>query len=45
VQPIHNFELTEVVFKLPSNLQVGTRTVTIRAHGRISNAGTIRIVQ
>ena len=45
VQPIHNFELTEVVFKLPSNLAVGTRTVTIRAHGRISNAGTIRIVQ
>ena len=45
VQPIHNFELTEVVFKLPDNVQVGTRTVTIRAHGRISNAGTIRIVQ
>ncbi len=45
VQPIHNFEFTEVVIKLPNNLPVGTRSLTIRAHGRISNVGTIRIVQ
>jgi hypothetical protein len=44
VRLIHNFEFTQVVFRLPTNLPVGTRTVTIRAHGRISNAGTVRII-
>ena len=44
VRPIHDFEFTQVVFRLPNNLPVGTRTVTIRAHGRVSNAGTIRII-
>ncbi|HEX6649549.1 MAG TPA: Calx-beta domain-containing protein, partial [Pyrinomonadaceae bacterium] len=43
VQPIHNFEFTEVVIRLPNTVPVGTRTVTIRAHGRVSNAGVIRI--
>ena len=32
-------------FRLPTNLPVGTQTVTVRAHNHISNAGTIRIVQ
>ena len=45
VRPIHNFEFTEVVIRLPNNLPVGTRPVQIRAHGRVSNVGTIRIVQ
>ena len=45
VQPIHNFEFTEVVIRLPNTLPVGTRSLTIRAHGRVSNSGTIRIMQ
>ncbi len=45
VRPIHNFEFTEVVFRLPNNLPLGTQTVTIRARGELSNSGTIRIVQ
>jgi len=44
VRSIHDFEFTQVVFRLPNNLPVGTRTVTIRAHGRVSNGGTIRII-
>jgi hypothetical protein len=44
VRLIHNFEFTQVVFRLPTNLPVGTRSVTIRAHGRVSNAGTFRII-
>jgi hypothetical protein len=43
VIPIHNFEFTQVVIRLPNTVPVGTRLVTIRAHGRISNAGTIRV--
>lgn len=45
VRPIHNSELTEVVFRLPNNLPLGTHTVRILAHTQISNAGTIRIVE
>jgi hypothetical protein len=37
-------EFTQVKVRLPAILPVGTHTVTIRAHGRVSNAGTIRIV-
>jgi photosystem II stability/assembly factor-like uncharacterized protein len=44
VRPIHNFELTQVVFRLSFSLPVGTRTVQIRSHGLASNAGTIRII-
>jgi hypothetical protein len=44
VRPIHS-ELTEVVFRLPNNLPLGTHTVRILAHTQISNAGTIRIVE
>ena len=43
VEPIHNFEFTQVVIRLPNNVPAGTRFVTIRAHGRASNAGTIRV--
>ena len=42
VQPIHNFEFTQVVFKLPDQ-GPGIRTVAIVARGQISNSGTIRI--
>jgi hypothetical protein len=37
-------EITQVKVRLPNNLPVGTCTVIIRAHGRSSNMGTIRIV-
>ncbi|HET9713798.1 MAG TPA: Calx-beta domain-containing protein, partial [Pyrinomonadaceae bacterium] len=43
VIPIHNFEFTQVVIRLPNTIPVGTRLVTIRVNGRVSNAGTIRI--
>src|SRR6185436_19837225 len=33
----------QVTFRLPDKLAVGTCAITIKAHGQISNAGTIRI--
>lgn len=45
VRPIPNTDLTEVVFRLPNHLPLGTHTVRILAHTQISNAGTIRIVE
>jgi Calx-beta domain-containing protein len=44
VRPVPNFPFTEVVFRLPDNLPVGTCTVSVKAHGQIGSAGTIRIV-
>lgn len=38
-----NFAFAQVIFRLPDNLGVGTCTVKIKAHGQVSNAGTIRI--
>lgn len=38
-----NFGFAQVIFRLPDNLAVGTCTVKIKAHGQVSNAGTIRI--
>jgi hypothetical protein len=43
VQPVPNFPFTQVIFRLPDNLPVGTCTIRIKAHGQVSNAGTIRI--
>ena len=43
VRAVPNTDFTQVMVKLPSNLAAGTCVVTIRAHGRISNIGTIRI--
>jgi hypothetical protein len=43
VQPVTNFPFTEVIFRLPDNLPVGTCTLSVKAHGQISNVGTIRI--
>ena len=45
VRPLRDSEFTQVVFRLPNNLPVGTCTVFIRAHTRVSNIGTIRIAQ
>lgn len=43
VRSVPGFDFTQVMVKLPGNLAGGTCTVTIRAHGRVSNIGTIRI--
>jgi hypothetical protein len=45
VRGVPNTDLTQVVFRLPNNLPAGFHTVSILAHGRTSNSGTIRIVQ
>lgn len=43
VRPVPNFDFSQVIFRLPDNLPAGTCTLTIKARGQISNAGTIRI--
>ena len=43
VRALPNSDLTQVVFRLPDNLPPGTYEVFIRAHGLITNTGTIRI--
>ena len=43
VRAVPNFEFMQVVVRLPNSLPPGTCTVTIRAHSRTSNPGTIRI--
>ena len=43
VVPVANTDLVQVVFKLPENLALGKCAVTVKAHGQISNIGTIRI--
>jgi parallel beta-helix repeat protein len=44
VRSIPGTDLTQVVIRLPDNLVAGTCTVSIRAHTRVSNTGTLRIV-
>jgi hypothetical protein len=43
VRVIDNAGFTQVIFRLPDNLSAGPCTVTLKAHGQISNSGTIRI--
>jgi hypothetical protein len=43
VRLVPTFNFTQVIFRLPNNLPAGTCTIKIKAHGQISNAGTIRI--
>jgi len=43
VRALPNTDLMQVVMRIPDNLPPGTYTLTIRAHTRISNTGTIRI--
>jgi Calx-beta domain len=43
VRSVPNVDFTQLVIRLPDDLPVGTYTVTVRAHSRTSNAGTIRI--
>jgi hypothetical protein len=44
VQVLPTPGFTQVTFRLPNNLAAGTCMVTVKAHGQISNTGTIRIV-
>jgi Calx-beta domain len=43
VRTVPNTDLTQVTFRLPDNLAPGTYLVHVRAHGRSSNTGMIRI--
>jgi phosphatidylserine/phosphatidylglycerophosphate/cardiolipin synthase-like enzyme len=43
VRPVSNTDFVQVIFRLPNSLAVGTCTVTVKAHGQMSNAGTMRI--
>ena len=43
VRPVPGFDFAQVVFRLPDNLAVGTYTIRVKAHGQVSNAGTLRI--
>ena len=43
VRLVPNFPFTQVIFRLPDNLPIGTCTIRITAHGQISNSGTVRI--
>jgi CSLREA domain-containing protein len=44
VRAVAGVELTQVIFRLPTNLAIGTCTVKISAQGRVSNSGKIRII-
>jgi hypothetical protein len=43
VRPVPNFSFTQVVFRLPDGLSTGTCSIRVKAHGQVSNTGTIRI--
>jgi hypothetical protein len=43
VRSMPNLEFVQVTFRLPNNLAVGSCTLQIKAQGRMSNTGTIRI--
>ena len=44
VRPLRDSEFTQVIIRLPNTMPPGTYLVTIFAHTRTSNSGTIRIV-
>ena len=43
VRSIPNSNFTQVIFRLADNLPAGTCIIKVRAHGQVSNAGTLRI--
>jgi len=43
VRLVPNFDLAQITFRLPDNLSAGACMMTVKAHGQISNTGTIRI--
>jgi hypothetical protein len=45
VRTVPNTDFMQVIFRLPDALPPGTCSLTLRAHGRMSNIGTFRITQ
>jgi hypothetical protein len=43
VRRVPGFDFSQVTFKLPTGLHLGSSTVVLKAHGLTSNIGTIRI--
>jgi phosphatidylserine/phosphatidylglycerophosphate/cardiolipin synthase-like enzyme len=43
VTALPNTDFVQVVFRLPNNLALGKCAVTVKAHGQVSNIGTMRI--
>jgi hypothetical protein len=43
VRQVPNFNFTQVTFRLPDNIAVGSSTIKVKVHGLVSNLGTIRI--
>lgn len=43
VRAVPNSQFTQVIFRLPDNLSAGTCKIEVKAHGQVSNVGTIRI--
>ncbi|HJT68054.1 MAG TPA: phospholipase D-like domain-containing protein [Pyrinomonadaceae bacterium] len=43
VRPVANTDFVQVIFRLPGDLGPGKCTLTLKAHGQLSNSGSIRI--
>jgi uncharacterized protein (TIGR03437 family) len=43
VRLVPDTDFVQVIFRLPDNLAAGTCTVRIKANGKTSNTGTLRI--
>jgi hypothetical protein len=43
VRQVPNLPMTQVIFRLPDNLNPGAFVVKVKAHGQTSNAGSLRI--
>jgi hypothetical protein len=43
VRFLSSIGFTQVIFRLPNSLSVGTCTIKVKAHSQVSNGGTIRI--
>ena len=43
VRSVSNTDFVQVIFRLPGNLAAGKCTLTLKAHGQLSNRGSIRI--
>ena len=43
VRPVANTDFVQVIFRLPGDIGPGKCTLTLKAHGQLSNRGSIRI--
>jgi hypothetical protein len=43
VRAVSNTDFVQVIFRLPTTLGSGKCTLTVKAHGQLSNRGSIRI--